>query len=104
MDPDNGEPIYTLSGEAGIGATLPAMHAIFFTRMNGRTLRIHAPMRGATRYALPGTLKLTVGAAGHAMAKNIKALGMDGAVPQAVFFCDKLQLRLYQGAPLPKEG
>lgn len=101
IDPKSRQPIYTLSGEAGIGATLPAIHAIFMTRLKGVTLRIHAPMRGLTRYALPGSLKLGISDVDHPMAHDMRALGLDGAVPQAVFYSSAVMIRLYQGAPLP---
>lgn len=100
MDPDGSGPIYTLSGEAGPGATMPAPHAIFMTRMNGKTLRIHGQMKGATKYALPGTLKLSVSRGDNPMARNLRALGLDGATPQAVFYSADVQVRLNQGYPL----
>lgn len=100
MDPGGSGVICTLAGEAGLGAVLPAMHSIFLTRLKGKTLRIHSVMKGATKYALPGTLKLSVGGSDHPMARNLKFLGLDGASPQAVFYSADLKLRLTQGYAL----
>lgn len=101
MDPKNGGPVYTLSGEAGLGVTMPAMHTIFFTRLNGKTLRIHAVMRGATTYATAGSVRLKVGDTDNVMARNLRSLGLGDTAPLAVYYSPALQVRLTEGAPLP---
>lgn len=98
-DPD-GRLIYSLTGESFVGATLPALNMVYFTRLHGTTLRIHSYVRGVAKYALPGSMRLSLGDSDHRMARNLAALGLDGAQPDMVFFSPHLQLRLTAGAPL----
>lgn len=101
MDPAGQGPIYTLSGQAGPGTTMLALHTIFFTRLNGKSLRIHAVMRGATTCALPGSVRLKVGDNDNVMTRSLKSLGLGDTVPLAVHYSSNVQIRLTEGAPLP---
>lgn len=100
-DPTGKGTIYTLSGESLGGAKLPSMSMVYFTRLNGRTLRIHGIARGLSKYALPGTLELKVGNSDHRMAQNMRTLGLNCTRPDFVFYSDFVQIRLTAGYPLP---
>lgn len=100
IDPETGSPIYTLSGNSLGGATLPAMNMVYHTRFNGKTLRSHCDVRGAARYALPGTMTLKISDSNQRLARNMKTLGLGGARPDLVFYGNQVQMRLSAGAPV----
>ncbi len=100
-DPNGKGFIYTLSGEPLGGASLPSMNMVYFTRLNGKTLRIHGVTRGLTKYALPGSMVLKIGDSEHRMTQNLRKLGLDDVCPDFVFYSNSIQLRLTAGYPLP---
>lgn len=100
-NPDGSGAIFRLSGEAGPGVPAPSMQTAYFTRLDGKTLRLHGITRGQTRACLPGSLKLEVQASDHPMARNLRHLGLNGASPDQVIFAPQIQIRLTAGSVLP---
>ncbi len=101
LNPDGSGPIFTLAGEAGIGTAVPTMQAVYFTRLNGKTLRLHGITKGVAQAGLPGSMKLEVQDSDHPMARNLRHLGLHGAQPVSVAYTPQIQIRLTAGCELP---
>jgi hypothetical protein len=102
--PNTKDSIMTLSGRTRMLFPWKSMDVALFSFKGGQALRTHVNVRGGNYLRLTGTLTLTVGSSDHVMAKNIKALGLNGATPLAVMSTNRFQSRLNAGAPvqLPK--
>ncbi len=101
LNPDDSGPIFTLTGESGPGETVPSAQAAYFTRLDGKTLRLHAITKGMIQSCAPGSMKLSVQDSDHPMARNLRHLGMDGAQPVGVSYAPQIRIRLTSGYPLP---
>lgn len=100
-DPENGEPLMSLSGRAGIGLPIPAPSLVLYSQMADTGLeRIEISTRGMAMARLPGSVRIKVGNSDHPMAKRLRALGLDGAKPLVVQHSDNFQARLANGHPI----
>ena len=99
-DPDAGEPIMTLDGQAGIGFPSLALPVMFYSRLDGQLLRSTVNGRGGTTMYTGGNLRLRVGVGGHPMAATMRGLGLDGLKPWMVMTTHRAQSRLNRGVPI----
>ncbi|QDZ29588.1 acetoacetate decarboxylase family protein [Noviherbaspirillum sp. UKPF54] len=99
-DPDSGDIMVKLSGNAGLGTPGPLLDLILYSRRDDAMLRTLVNTRGGGRICLPGTIRLEV-AGSHPMAQRLVALGLKNARPACVLHTHALQLRLNAGAVLP---
>lgn len=100
MAPETEVPVMTLSGR--MGASMPAgpLSLTLLSHHEGHLCRSTVNVRGATRVALPGSVRLVVNGGGHAMADRLKALGLDNAAPLALMWTHAFQSRLNEGVDL----
>ena len=86
-----------LTGNMGPSLPTAPLGLALLSLKDGDMVRATVNVRGATRLALPGNLRLRVHDREHAMAKHLHALGLDGARPFAVTWTDQFQSRLNGG-------
>lgn len=98
MMPGANVPVMELVGR--LGPSLPAgpMGLALLSFLDDRLVRSTVNVRGATRLAAPGSLRLKVYGNDHPMGRRLEALGLDGAAPVAVSWTDRFQSRLNAGA------
>lgn len=89
-----------LTGTLGPSIPTAPLGLALLSLKDGDMVRATVNVRGATRLALPGNLRLRVHDREHAMAKHLHALGLDGAKPFAVTWTDQFQSRLNSGVPV----
>jgi hypothetical protein len=102
-DPDTGNNLVRLSGDAGFGMPGPLLDLITYSRHEGRLLRTLINTRGGAKVCLPGSMRVEVSDSNHPMAQRLTALGLSGAAPFLLFHSHGLQLRLNAGAVMPEK-
>lgn len=100
MAPGTALPVMTLSGQ--MGPSIPGMplSLTLISCHRGALWRSTVNVRGDTRLALPGSVRLEVGGGGHAMAERLVALGLDKARSLALMWTHAFQSRLNEGIGL----
>ena len=97
-DPDSGEALVRLCGNAGFGIPGPLLDLVLYSRHEGKTLRTLVNTRGGAKVCLPGSMHVEVSDSAHPMAQRLRTLGLDHAKPFMLFHSHALQLRLNAGA------
>lgn len=97
MQPDGSGTIMQLAGTMGPSIPMTPLSLTLLSLKDDALLRTTVNVRGSSRMASAGTLQMSVGDSDHPMAKNLHALGLDGARPLAVFWTHDFQSRLNAG-------
>lgn len=97
MQPDGSGTIMQLAGTMGPSIPMTPLSLTLLSLKDDTLLRTTVNVRGSSRMATAGTLQMSVGDSDHPMAKNLHALGLDGARPLAVFWTHDFQSRLNAG-------
>lgn len=100
MVPGTTTPMMTLSGRMGPSIPAGPLGLALLSRHDGQLCRSTVNVRGGTRLALPGSVRLEVSGDGHAMAGRLRALGLDKAMPLALMWTHAFQSRLNEGVDL----
>lgn len=100
MAPGTDKPVMTLTGRMGPSIPAVPLSLALLSRHEGRLCRSTVNVRGGTRLALPGSVRLAVGNGGHAMAERLDALGLGNARPLALMWTHAFQSRLNEGVDL----
>lgn len=100
MAPGTATPVMTLSGKMGPSIPATPLSLALLSRHQGHLCRSTVNVRGGTRLALPGSVRLEVGEGGHVMAERLSALGLDKARPLALMWTHAFQSRLNEGVEL----
>jgi hypothetical protein len=100
LDPSTNEAILTLSGRMGPGVPAPPLSLVTFSMLNGTLVRTHVKVRGMVTVHARGTMRLSVGRAGHRMADNLRTLGLAEARLRLVTRTERFQSRLPLGATI----
>lgn len=95
-DPD-GRMIMTCSGE--LGSWLPSipLSLVTYSFRNDVPLRTEVRVRGRMRFFLQQSLRLHVGDSDHPMARDLRAMGLDGKRPLFVLDSDRFQSVFQEG-------
>ncbi|MCL2777240.1 MAG: acetoacetate decarboxylase family protein [Polyangiaceae bacterium] len=96
-DPGGTDVIVTLSGELGRGLPAPPIDVVTYTRLDAQLIRTHIDVRGWQTIHSPGSVRLRVGTSEHRMAKNLRTLGLENAVPIAITTTHRFQSKLPAG-------
>ena len=99
-DPDGEGVIVSVSGSPGPGVSGPQLDILLYSQLNEDLLRTLVVTRGGGRLCLPGSIRASVGAGSHAMARRLRDLGIHGKKPKLIFYSHGLQLRLNAGAKI----
>ncbi|MFP5430326.1 MAG: acetoacetate decarboxylase family protein [Gammaproteobacteria bacterium] len=99
MVPGTAEPLMTLSGQMGPSIPAAPLSLALVSLHKGHLCRSTVNVRGGTRLALPGSVRLEVGR-GHDMAERLGALGLDKARPLALMWTHAFQSRLNAGVEI----
>lgn len=92
-----GGTLMQLTGRIGPSFPTAPLSLTLLSLRDGEMVRATVNVRGASKMALPGSLKLTVPDSRHPMAQRMHALGLDGAEPFAVSWTHDFQSRLNAG-------
>ena len=92
-----GGTLMQLTGRMGPSFPTAPLSLTLLSLRDGEMVRATVNVRGASKMALPGSLKLTVPDSRHPMAQRMHALGLDGAEPFAVNWTHDFQSRLNAG-------
>ncbi len=92
-----GGTLMQLTGRMGPSFPTAPLSLTLLSLRDGEMVRATVNVRGASKMALPGSLKLTVPDSRHPMAQRMHALGLDGAEPFAVSWTHDFQSRLNAG-------
>ena len=92
-----GGTLMQLTGRMGPSFPTAPLSLTLLSLRDGEMVRATVNVRGASKMALPGSLKLTVPDSRHPMAQRMHALGLDGAEPFAVSWTHDFQSRLNGG-------
>lgn len=96
-DPAGGGTIVRLNGRLGHGLPVPPLSIMTYTRLDGALVRTHVDVRGWMFAHAAGSLRLEIGSSEHGMARRLRTLGLDGAVPRLVAVTDRFQSLLWPG-------
>ncbi len=96
-DPSGGEPIVTIAGRMGLSIPSPPISFMTFTLLGGTLLRTNIDVRGRCAIHRRGDVSLRVGSSEHRMARNLRALDLDGARPVAIVTTKRFVARLHAG-------
>lgn len=100
MVPGTDEPVLSLSGMMGAAVPSAPMGLALLSQHEGRLCRSTVNVRGSTRLALPGSVRLVAGSGPHPMAGHLRALGLEEARPLALMWSHAFQSRLNAGVDL----
>lgn len=98
MEPGTDMPIMELAGKFGPSIPMGPMSLTLLSFRDQHLVRATVNVRGTTRLAAPGNVRLKVFGSGHPMGERLMALGLDGARPLAIGWTDRFQSRLNAGA------
>lgn len=98
-DPQDDGLLLELSGRRSLGVPIPATGLLTFSRLDATDLDTLVDVRGRSVLAGGGSLRLRVGASSHAMAQNLRELGLDGQTPSLVVSTMHSASLLYAGVP-----
>lgn len=102
-NPASGSSLVTLAGRMGISVSgLPFSLALYSYR-DQQLHRTTVNVRGKTRLALPGGVRLQVGSGQHVMVEHLNRLGLHDAKPIALMWTDCFQSRLNAGVSVVEE-
>lgn len=96
-DPETHTPLMKLEGTMSPSVPVLPFSLTLFSHLKGKLIRATVNARGATRLALPGNVRLTLGDSAHPMAEHLRTLGLEGAKPLALMRTDCFQSRLNGG-------
>jgi hypothetical protein len=94
-----GGSILNCSGKTGLSIPIPSLQLTTYSFRDGKMLRTPVRVRGGLRYHPFQQVRLRVGDAGHPMAADLRALGLDGR--KALFFLDSPHFQAVFGAGVP---
>lgn len=98
MSPGTRVPVMELAGRLGASVPVAPLSLTLLSYRDDALVRATVNARGATRLALPGSLRLSVGDTTHPMAQHLLALGLEQAAPVAAMWTHAFQSRLNAGA------
>jgi hypothetical protein len=98
FDPVSHDLIMECEGELGFGIPSIPLSLITYSFVDGRLFRTAVKVRGMMKLRLNHNLRLTVGSGTHAMANDLRMLGLDGKKPFLVMDTEKFQSVFYNGA------
>ncbi|WP_131738485.1 hypothetical protein [Actinomadura roseirufa] len=75
------DTVLTLAGVVGRGVPVPARDLVVHSDLGGAPVRSRIELRGRGRAHPSPRVRLTVGPADHPLARQLRALGLDGARP-----------------------
>lgn len=97
MAPDSERPIFELAGRMGPSIPAGPLSLTLLSHRDGAVVRATVNVRGATRVALPGSVRVTTHATEHPIDEHLSALGLNGARPRALMWTHAFQSRLNEG-------
>lgn len=100
MVPGSSVPVMTLAGTMGRSVPAGPLSLALLSSREGHLCRSTVNARGATRLALPGSVRLVVNDGDHAMGGRLRALGLENAAPLALMWTHAFQSRLNEGVDL----
>jgi hypothetical protein len=98
MAPGTHLPLMQLAGRMGASVPVAPLSLTLLSFRDADLVRATVNARGATRLALPGSLRLAVNDDRHPMSQHLHALQLDGAKPLALMWTHAFQSRLNAGA------
>jgi len=99
-DPDSGNNILTFSGTFGISIPTPSVSSLLYSVYNDAPMKTINHATGTYNTIISYDLLLALGSSSHAMAQNLRDMGVDGAAPTLVTVSTDYQSILYLGNPL----
>lgn len=100
MAPGTQIPLMQLSGRIGASVPVAPLSLTLLSFRDADLVRATVNARGATRLALPGSLRLAVHDNHHPMSQHLHALNLDGTQPAALMWTHAFQSRLNAGVTL----
>ncbi len=100
LAPGSSAPLCTLEGELGRGRSLPLRAILLYSRLNQELIATRVDYLGLARFVRGPQLRLQVGTDTHRMARDLAALGLNGATPFLVQVLPAFQARLHFGRRL----
>ncbi len=100
MEPESQNPIVTVRGKLGWGIPGPPMSVLLFSQLKDKMLSSKVNVRGAVRVNHRGSIRLQIGDSDHAMAHNLRDLGIDDSQPILAMSTQRFQSRLNLGEEL----
>lgn len=97
LDPKDNQEICALTGKSSFGLKVPGIDLMLYSNLGDSQLRTEIIVKSKSRTSGGSRACLTVGPSRHEMAKRIRDLGLDGAVPALVQTTNRFQSRLYAG-------
>jgi len=95
-----GSSICKLGGDLKLGIKAPALSAITYSNLNGKTHRTAVNVRGDFKAYLAHKVRLRIGNSGHDMAENLRALKLNNSRPVCIMSSTTFQSRLNLGATI----
>ena len=96
FDPVNNELIAEVKGALGFGIPSIPLSLITYSFKNGEMYKTKVKVRGGMKLRLNHDVRLHVGSSTHAMANDLRLLGLDGKKPVIVMDTDKFQSVFYE--------
>ena len=97
MAPGSHIPVMELAGRMGPSVPVDPLSMALLSYRDAALVRATVNARGATRLALPGSVRLAAHDTRHPMGQHLHALGLDGAKPLALMWTHAFQSRLNAG-------
>lgn len=90
MDP-SGKLIMQCSGQIGLSLPSIPLSLVTYSFLAGQKIRTEVKVRGRMKLYLQQSLRLRIGDSDHAMANDLRAMGLDGKKPLIVMDSDRFQ-------------
>jgi hypothetical protein len=103
FDPVSKELIVELDGKLGFGIPSIPLSLITYSFVDGEMMKTKVKVRGMMKLRLHHSIRLSIGTSTHAMANDLRMLGLDGKRPFLVMDTEKFQSVFYEGEFLEKQ-
>lgn len=103
FDPVSKELIVELDGKLGFGIPSIPLSLITYSFVDGEMMKTKVKVRGMMKLRLHHSIRLNIGTSTHAMANDLRMLGLDGKRPFLVMDTEKFQSVFYEGEFLEKQ-
>ncbi|MBX9784195.1 MAG: acetoacetate decarboxylase family protein [Chitinophagaceae bacterium] len=100
FDPVSKELIVEIQGKLGFGIPSIPLSLITYSFVEGRLMKTKVKVRGMMKLRLNHGLRMRVGSSTHAMANDLRMLGLDGKKPFLVMDTEKFQSVFYEARPV----
>lgn len=104
FDPQSNELIAEVKGKLGFGIPSIPLSLITYSFVEGKMMRTKVKVRGMMKLRLNHGLQLHIGSSTHAMANDLRMLGLDGKKPFLVMDTEKFQSVFYTGEIVNREN